>query len=95
MLRLKLSFKILLLPYKLISTLPHYLNVLAQTIHYSFNFDTNKRFFFKDVIDESGSGEGGSGESGSDDGSTEEGSVEGESGDDNDGEIFKLTGFNF
>lgn len=51
--------------------------------------------FFKDVIDESGSGEDGSGESGSDDGSTEEGSVEGESGDDNDGEIFKLTGFNF
>ena len=54
---------------------------------------TKKRFCFKDIMDESGEDE--SGESGSDDGSTEEGSVEGDSGDDINGEIFKLTSVTF
>ena len=59
-----------------------------------FNFDTKERLLFKDFIEESGSGEDKSSESGSDDGSTEEGSVEGESGNDINGEILKLTSFN-
>lgn len=51
-------------------------------------------FCFKDITDESGSGEDESSESGSEDGSSDEGSVDGESGDDIDGEILKLACFN-
>ena len=47
--------------------------------------------FFKDGLDENGSGKDESGESGSDDGSTEEGGVEGESGDELNGKLFKPT----